>query len=326
MKITTGAGELQEGLFGQVILWTFEVLPYLHSRGIFPAWDIKSRLYGAAPDYTVVPGVLDLAYEPPRDTAEVSLDTLRHKHVRVLGGDWERLHDLWYSYFAIPKRVLEAADDIALPSGTLGIHYRGNDKNAASWDTNPVSHQDFLTLINGFLREHPEVKSIFLATDESSFVAAARRALPTHVKVINLGPVQFHKAQTDTNGTGERALLDCVLLSRCRYVLKCSSALSAFAKVLNPKLDAYRIAASKLFADIPYFPEAYIPRWSSTDPECAAILQRLFANDWLENDQAKRKFGASFAFRRRYSPGTRLTHKLRGLASRIVRRVKRIVW
>jgi hypothetical protein len=304
--IVTSADDLGEGLFGQIILWTFEVLPYLASHGIFPAWRIKSKLYGSAPDYTVVPGLVELAYAPPPVIdAEVHLNDLRAQHLCVLGGDWHYMHALWNSYFAVPGRVLRAADDAALPRCTLGLHYRGTDKNQATWDTNPVSQDDFLTLVEGFLEEHPNVTSVFVASDEFSFVSHARQRLAP-IPVINLGEVGFHKSGKNDSQRGHRAMLDCVLLSRCRYVVKCSSALSGFAKVLNPSLEAYRVSASKLFTDIAYFPEAYIPRLSSADPRCAAILEKQFAGDWRENRAARTKFERPFRARPRYTRTQRL--------------------
>ena len=34
---------------------------------------------------------------------------------------------------------------------------------------------------------------------------------------------------------------------------------------------------------IPYFPDAFIPKLTSTNPECSQILKNLFTDDWLDN-------------------------------------------
>jgi hypothetical protein len=319
-RITTSSDELREGLFGQIVLWTFELLPYLQRKAIFPIWDIKSSLYGTEPDYTVIPGVFDLAYCPSdRAYAEVNFLALRNTYVSVLGSDWHYLNRLWNLYFRIPDRTQAAAGRISLSPNSLGVHYRGNDKNQSSWDTNPVSQEDFLTLVEDFLKKHLHIKSIFVATDEFSFVDRALRQL-SPLRVINLGEVPFHKASQNVPHNGDRALLDCLLLSRCKYLLKCSSALSGFAKVLNPQLESYRVSASKLFTDIPYFPEAYIPKLTSADPNCTRILERQFANDWLADPYAKVRFGKPFRTQPRYRNSVRLKRWIKSLMSRSARR------
>lgn len=309
-RITTTEDELSEGLFGQVALHVFEVLPYLHTRSIFPEWDIRSKLYGTEPNYTVIPGIFDLAYEiTTRNSArEIKLNTLRKAHISVLGCDWKYMHELWHSYFKIPDRIISRANEVGDLSNSLGIHYRGTDKNE-SWHTNAVSQENFLILAQDFINRRPDIKSIFVATDEFSFVEKAKAEFGP-LKIINLGAVEFHKKTTINPQKGERALLDCSLLSRCKYLLKGSSALSGFAKVINPDLEAYRVSASKLFADIPYFPEAYLPKLTSECAKCQAILAKQFAEDWLQNPKARR-FVKPFSTKSRHTLLQRLRNNIR---------------
>lgn len=308
--MTATADEMNEGLFGQIVLHILEVLPYLHKHAIFPRWDIKSALYGVAPHFRIIPGVFDLAYEAGQGTQcpERKLSWLRESHLSVIGGNWDYAHHLWQTYFKVPDRVLARADEVGSLDHCLGIHYRGNDKNQ-SWHTNAITPDTFLRLTEDFLAGHPDVKSVLVATDEPTFIPHARERLGG-VSVLNLGEVEFHKKNLEDPHKADRALLDCVLLSRCRYVLKCSSALSGFAKVLNPALEVYRVSASKMFADIPYFPEAYIPRMTSNDSECRQLLDRQFSGDWLENDKARKKFDTSFASMPRYGVQERLKRRM----------------
>jgi len=281
--VTTEVDDLQEGLFGQVLLWVFELLPWLDARGLRPAWDIRSRLYGTAPGHRVLPGVFDLAYVPAAAARRRrSLLWLRVAHVSVLGNDWAALHGLWQRYFRVPPRIAARADAFGLPPDCLGLHYRGTDKNGALADTNPVDPDDFLALAAAFVAERPVLRAIFLASDEPGMLARTRARFPT-LPVLGLGDIAFHKAPADGPEKADRALLDCVLLSRCRVVLKCSSALSGFAKVLVPQLECYRVSASKIFHEVPYFPDAYIPRLKLREPAAQAILARQFAGDWLDS-------------------------------------------
>jgi len=310
--------DLEEGLFGQVVLWVFELLPGLAAKGVQPTWDIRSRLYGDAPDCRVLPGVFDTVpvAGDPATARRRGLLSLRSRGVSVLGNDWQGLHRLWHASFRVPARIEAAADAAGLTANTLGLHFRGTDKNLASLDTNPVSADDFLRLAQDHLQRHPQIDAIFLATDEPGLVAKVRERL-TPLPVIHLGDVPFHKStdgDSQRSARADRALLDCVLLSRCASVLKCSSALSGFAKVLNPQLQIYRVAACKLFSDVPYFPDAWIPPMHSTEPECQRILQRQMQGDWLTSGHPLAALAEPFVSRQR---GT--------LSQRVVLRAKYLV-
>jgi hypothetical protein len=297
-RVTTKLDDITEGLFGQVVLYVFEVLPFLERAGVAPSWQIRSRLYGSPPDFLVLPGVFDarLPAPPTAPSRRRNLLLLRNLHRVALGHDWPYLHALWSRHFEIPARVLRRAEALAPGPGTLGLHFRGTDKVSAHWDTNPVSHADFLALTADFLRTHPEIERLFVATDDAAFLEAVRDRF-ARLPIATSGVGAFHKDARDGPSSADHALLDCVLLSRCRWVLKTSSALSAFAKVLNPELAIFRVAASKLFDVMPYFPVAYIPRLRSSDPECARILERLLQGDWLDDPVARAAWAAPFRTR-----------------------------
>ena len=314
-RIASNPDDLEEGLFGQVLLWIFEILPWLDAQGIRPDWAIYSPLYGEPPDRRVLPGVFDLAYSPPaRVTRERSLLWSRVLHTSALGGDWAGTHALWTRYFRVPPRVAERADAVGLPAACLGLHYRGTDKNRQSIDTNPVDAEDFLALAEAFLARHPDVTAVFVASDEPGMLGRVAARFPG-LDVRGLGDVAFHKATGGAAadpGKADRALLDCVLLSRCRYVLKCSSALSGFAKVLNPQLQCWRVAACKLWSDVPYFPDAYVPRLQlDDDPAARAILERQFAGDWLDDPVARARWVEPFVARPRYGVRRRAINALK---------------
>lgn len=300
--LTTDEDELREGLFGQVLLYAFEILPYLSARGLKPNWAIRSKLYGTAPDYVVVPGVVDLAYDPPSPAGPaIPLSRLRQRFVHALGDDWAALGRLWSEYFRIPARVLAAADAQGSLADTLGVHYRGNDKMGTHWDSNQVSHDDMTLVIVDALKRRPDLVRVFLATDDYGFVEHLRARLD--VEVVNLGRVKSHLAAPGTDDVtdrSDRALLDCVLLSRCKMVLLNSSALSAFSKVLNPSLEIYRCAASMMFTDVPYFPVAYVPVYASDDAAVQEVMARTMVNDWRTSPLAPTflRFAARPRFRR----------------------------
>lgn len=304
-------GALKEGLFGGVFLYVFELLPYLRERNIQPDWDIASMLYGRAPAYTVIPGLLDLSYTPPAQTRRVPVTWLRDRHCAVLGSDWPALHRLWCDYFTIPARYGERLAPLGDLSDALGVHYRGNDKITVAWDSNPVTHAEFFAIVLDFLNTRPQLRRLFVATDDKEFLAHVHRHSP--LPVVDLGGGAHHFADKSDEARwqeAELAITDCVALSRCGAVLNTSSALSAFAKVLNPGLDMYRCAASKMFADIPYFPIAYIPVHQATDPSVQATIDRMMRGDWRERAEAQPFLQPFFYRRRRIGPRKRLRNAI----------------
>lgn len=328
LKIVTFPDDLQEGLFGQVFLWVFEVLPYLDERGIRPTWAIRSKLYGnPEDDFIVIPGLVEITDEINdinEEPSEMSLDELRKLGAVTLGNDWSYANRLWTKFFRIPSRIIERADQFPMLEGALGLHYRGTDKNTTLDETNYVSEEDFISLADDFIQTHPETQIIFIASDEGLFIEAIRSRYPNH-RIVSSGEVTHHKEmdKQDNMKKGEHALLDCLLLSRCKYLLKCQSALSGFAKVLNPDIEAYRVSAFKLAywnPDVPYFPDAHIPKYTSENLECSNILKKLFAGDWTENRAVARRFAKPIRYDHR-GRRRRLLHQInRVFLGRFVRK------
>ena len=297
--ITAKPGVLTEGLFGGIFLSTFEILPALDRGDVRPEWEISSLLYGNEPEYLVIPGILDLAYEAPTGPSkQLSLRNVRRKYNYALGSDWRALRSLWGSYFKIPHRIEKRADEVSDLSKALGIHYRGQDKVTASWDTNPIGHDEFIAVVRDFLGRNRQFNKVYVASDDGAFIERIRSAV--ELEVLSLGEGRSHKVLEGQSGRfaeAERAVLDCVLLSRCGAVLNTSSALSAFAKVLNPDLEIYRCAASKMFADAPYFPIAYIPIYESENAAVRDILSKTLVDDWTFERRAA-IFTGPFVFKR----------------------------
>jgi hypothetical protein len=280
---------IKEGFFGGVILRVFEILPYLHQRGIFPVWNIASKLYGRSPDFTVIPGLLDPSYVLVKPTRRIALSWLRERHSSVLGSDWQQLHRLWNAYFTIPSRFYARLSTLGDLSDALGVHYRGNDKLVATWDSNPVGHDEFLAIVLDFLGARSHLKRLFVATDDKAFLQNAQAKSPVPVVTLGGGAHHFEEKSDDARWQeAELAVTDCVALSRCAAVLNTSSALSAFAKVLNPEIEMFRCAASRMFSDIPYFPIAYVPVYASVDPEVQRTVDRMMMGDWTQRPDVER--------------------------------------
>ena len=297
--ITSEPEDLEQGLFGQTFYYILQILPYLYRERIFPAWELRTLHYGEPPSQITVPGALDLAYEPaPGPYRKISLSEMRRRHAHVVGNDWVELNRIWETYFRIPQRVQNRANALSPNGRAIGIHYRGTDKQTVTWDSNPITQAQYIDLIRDFLAQRPEFDVVVAASDESSFAShlESRIGLP----VIPLGEVDFHLAtnlSVSRTEKTDRAMLDCLLLSRCNCLIETSSALPSFAKLLRPDLEVYRCAASKLFGKLftkmPYFPVAHIPALPVTRPESIEILRATMQSDWTLSPETA-KYQGSF--------------------------------
>lgn len=299
IRITADPDYMRYGLFGQVLLYVLRLLPHLKQNGIQPEWAIGASLYGPDPDRIIIPGLLDVAYTAAPATRSVALEELYKWRQSYLGSDYAGVSALWKSYFTTPKRIEDAADAVGPLGDTLGVHYRGNEKLTSTWDTNFISPDEFLDVVLDFLSQRPDIRSVLIATDDEAFKKRAEAKLNRPAIAREAGRFMFEeKSSEERVAEADKALLDCVLLSRCKAVMSTSSALSAFAKVLRPELEIYRCAASKMFEDAPYFPVAYLPVYQPKDPAVAAVVERAMQDDWTQTHHFA-KFKAPFAYRRR---------------------------
>jgi hypothetical protein len=159
------------------------------------------------------------------------------------------------------------------------VHYRGTDKNIDLGQSNPVSAEEFVRIINDFLVTHKEITTIFVATGDAHFlkaIGALRKVVfYPQLRSTDGSPIWKNHTTSNNQAVAKDAILDCLTLSRCHYLLKSMSALSAFSKVINPNLQAYRISACKRN----WFPEDAVPLYHSSNDEMQKLLRRLQRGD-----------------------------------------------
>ena len=286
--IIQSKNEMTEGLFGQVLLFLFEVVPILEKENVDVStlfWEVSTTNYG-----DIFPKVLefraDLSKDGPSAFHNVRglFDLRRQIPQYVLGDDFERLHQLFFKYFRIPDALELQACSYHL-DGFLGLHFRGTDKTTDSGMNAPISRSEFYVIVDAYLRCNPPVRGIFLATDEKEILLHFLENYPgiPLLSSRNFSESLFWKGASDVEKNAREAMVDMLCLSKCETVLKISSALSSFSKLINPKVKMYRINALKMFTDIPYFPDAYIPLLPLREEygeECNALLARLQAPEW----------------------------------------------
>jgi len=291
-NLIVSRNEMTEGLFGMVFLHLFEVIPILENENIDVDklyWNITTKHYGA-----IFPNILEYNSKYPRNRFQIKkrikFSALRkQKPQYVLGDNFAELNNLFFKYFRIPKALDDVATSYNL-GGFLGIHYRGTDK-INHYDNTTLIKQDFYEIMDSYIT-HNKITKIFVASDESDILDYFKSKYPDiELKSSRAFDHVFpHQSNPDTEKNAMEAMVDMLCLSKCNTVLKASSALSAWAKVINPDLKIFRLNGLKMFADIPYFPEAYIPlldKNSSYSEECNNILNKVQMGDWSYENSEK---------------------------------------
>lgn len=176
-----------------------------------------------------------------------------YKTMTEYDADWflkqrTKARDLVKKYIQVKPHVLAIVDAFENESmqgcRMLGVHMRGTDKGAAiaSDETNrKVGPAAYYEEIDQYIAKHDDCR-IFVATDQEQYLEAMTERYPERVlscdaQRSNDDLNTFQKAEGDAYKKGEEALIDCLLLSRCDFLLKCTSHLSESSMYFNPKLE-----------------------------------------------------------------------------------------
>lgn len=170
----------------------------------------------------------------------------------VLSLSIKQAHELFFSRYQFKPSILsDAKSNFELLTGgkknVLGLHFRGTDKARGDrWsEGNPFDATDFIHHAKSILADRPEIEAIYVATDEQKFLDFARREITTHPvygedlkRHASLG-LGLHTMPGDPSEKAKEAIMVMLMLSQCRYMLKTTSLLSAWAKVINPDITAF---------------------------------------------------------------------------------------
>lgn len=129
----------------------------------------------------------------------------------------------------------------------IGIHHRGTDKKT---EAPIVPYEKTLTTLNWVISnlsdEQRDKLKVFVATDEQNFLNFLIPIFPNNViysdfvRSTDDQPLHYNPSIYSSNyQKGKEALLDCLLLSRCNFLLfPTTSSLSIASMKFNPNLPA----------------------------------------------------------------------------------------
>lgn len=196
--------------------------------------------------------------EPPRKEITVA-DTIPYcskltkpiqaPYLSYKGFIMERNHasEIINRYVKIKKTILDKINSYTMENFkekfVIGIHYRGTDKKIES---PRVSYKKMEDALNTYIKNN-ELKEykIFIATDEFAFLDYFLNRFPNQVLFTTAerssNDQAVHKSNYSPYSKGEEALIDCLLLSKCNYLLWTESCLSLNATRFNPELPHLKI-------------------------------------------------------------------------------------
>lgn len=265
--------EFEVGLFC-IISYILKALPlfeekHMQKQNIY--WDIRGVYYGSIfpniLEYEMINNYEMIQNDENTEILDLELFTSSFSSPEKqyhLGDDFIGLNKLFFKYFTIPQHITDVVNTYDL-TNYLGVHYRGTDKVTDTEMNVPICIDEYKIIIDSYINVN-NITHIFLSTDEGELLTyfTTKYPLITIKTSRDMRKDLFWKNTDNYINNAREAMIDMLCLSKCNTVLKTSSALSAFSKIINPNINIYRINASiytinEKYTDNPYFPDSYIP-------------------------------------------------------------------
>lgn len=156
-------------------------------------------------------------------------------------------------YIHVKRPILDQVDQFAdryfQNIFTIGVHYRGTDKEIEA------SRAPYEVVLKYIMDQIPQGRDyrIFVATDEAPFLAWIQEKFPQRViateahRSDDSRPVHLSDCHNPYK-IGEEALIDALLLSRCNILIRTASNLSRWSTYFNPELPVIQIKQAHYFS------------------------------------------------------------------------------
>jgi hypothetical protein len=245
-----------EGMFVH-LEWFLEISMHCEQAGLRPCFMSSSPPYVDAsrgPNwyaYFFTNPCLTLEDQLRIDQGEVPICRIAHIGQLGLPIDYDSVLDLATAqrlvakYIGIRREVLDAVDAFEMANfgdgPVLGVHYRGTDKQV---EAPRLSYEQVTESVREVLAGKEGFNRLFVSSDEQAFVEYLEEALGTVIPIVyhddqerSRTTLAVHHSQSgDPYRRGWEAVVNCLLLSRCRALVKTPSILSAWSKLFNPGL------------------------------------------------------------------------------------------
>lgn len=170
----------------------------------------------------------------------------------------QRAHELISKYIKVLPHIQNKVDRYVKEqfqdAYVIGVHHRGTDK-ITEMPLVPYEKtaQALAAVIKNLPKEQASNLKIYVATDDSNFLKFISSLYPDRVIFSDFirseNDRPLHIGNDDKYGSiyqkGEEALVDCLLLSRCNYLIRPWSSLSIVADHFNPDMPMTTIWGHK---------------------------------------------------------------------------------
>lgn len=242
-------------------------------------WNIDTRAYGK-----VIPGILNPKSTwgtPDQHETPVELDLYAYKsgygHRFALDeSSFTLAHNALHRWFRLSDVSIGMVPE-GLTDAWLGAHYRGTDKQTDTNETDATSIDSFIVFMEDMCQRF-SFEGVFICSDSSAFIdqmGDSFHGIPVmsikQERSSDERSLHMDLIPDDDTKKFEMALVamaDTIALSQCGHVLKCSSALSAWAKVLQPRCQLHQVAVTRH----PWFPVSVVPMYQ---PASAAAKKAM---------------------------------------------------
>lgn len=163
-------------------------------------------------------------------------------------------------YLIIKEDVVQEVDEFCAKhfgaKQVLGIHYRGTDK---SLEAPCVPYDRVERNVNYYLDKFPQTGLVFLSSDDENFIkyiescSIERPIIYRKDSFRSADNAAIHHFSQNKYDINRDAIINALILSRCDALMKTSSILSAWSKLLNSDLPL--IMLNKPFDGCSWFPE-----------------------------------------------------------------------
>ena len=173
--------DLTEGIYGQCLTWLLELLNNLiennkindntkiifnintlNNNNLIPSFIVPKNIYTFKIDDTVN----KISLSKFKKNNKISFKFNEHSY--------EIANNIFNKFFKFNNFINNQINKVNLSSKSLGIHYRGTDKNFDNRQSNPISCDEFILIIDDYLK-NIDVSNIFCCSDEEIFISKIKK-------------------------------------------------------------------------------------------------------------------------------------------------------